>query len=72
MKYKIKMELLLPGNNEPVGAGTEHLDEKSISRLAETFRRQIAGSGKETTLNQALEHLYSIAPEWTFDFLNSM
>lgn len=72
MKYKIKMELLLPGNNEPVGAGTEHLDEKSICRLAETIHRKIAGSSKEIPLNQALEHLYSIAPEWTFDFLNSM
>ena len=41
MKYKIKMELLLPGNNEPVGASTEHLDEKSISRLPANAHRWI-------------------------------
>lgn len=72
MKYKIKLELLLPGNTEPVASGTEYLDEKSIRQLAETIHRKIAGSSKEIPLNQALEPLHSIAPEWTFDFLNSM
>lgn len=72
MKYKIKLELLLPGNTQPVGAKTEHLDKKSIHRMAEAIQREAAGSGKETQLDQALEPLYSIATEWAGDFLKSI
>ena len=72
MKYKIKLELLLPGNTEPLAAKTEHLDGESIRLLAESLQEKISGSGSETTLNQALEHLSSIATEWTSDFLNSI
>ena len=72
MKYEIKIELLPPGNTEPVVAKAEHPDGKSICRLAESLQRKISGSGNETPLNQALEHLYNIAPEWTLDFLNSI
>jgi len=72
MKYNIKLELIPPGNTEPVAAEAEHLDQKSISRLAESIRRKAAGSGEEEKMNQVLEHLSGIDPEWTLDFLNSI
>lgn len=73
MKYKIKLELLPPGNTKPVAAKTECLDGKFICRLAETIQGKMAsGTGGETPPSRALEHLYSIAPEWAKDFLNSI
>ena len=72
MKYKIKLELLQPGKTEPVAAEEENLDGESLRLLAESLQGKISGSGSEAPLNQALERLSSIAPEWTSDFLNSI